>query len=218
MVGRTRFDTVASLDTLPSVGGGLRPSLETIVALQPDLVILFAGESDPQTPGRLRDLDIRTFAVRLDQISDVRRMTLTLGQITGTALTADSIVAGTDSVLAAVRRRVEGLPRVRVAYVLGGNPPWVAGPGTFIDELLELAGGENVFADLGDLYGPVSSEEFLVRPIDLVVAPEGAEVLLPSSSLPLARVSPRLEIPGPHLAASAERLAKVLHPELFRPE
>jgi iron complex transport system substrate-binding protein len=126
------------------------------------------------------------------------------------------MVAEIDSTLAEIRRRVEGRPRVRVAYILGGSPPWVAGPGTFIDELLTAAGGENSFSDLGALYGPVSPEEFLVREIDLLLAPEGGEFSLPSVRVPLVRVSPALELPGPDLAREAWRLAEILHPEAFR--
>jgi hypothetical protein len=62
----------------------------------------------------------------------------------------------------------------------------------------------------------VSPEEFLVREIDLLLAPEGGEVLLPSTDIPLVRVSPALELPGPNLAQAAWRLAEILHPEVFR--
>lgn len=92
----------------------------------------------------------------------------------------------------------------------------MAGPGTFIGELLELAGGENVFSDLGVLYGPVNTEAFLVREIDLLLAAEGAAVGLPQVAIPLRRVSPAMEIPGPHLADAALELARTLHPEAFR--
>jgi len=175
LVGRTEYDTDSSLAHLPSVGGGLDPSLETLVALEPDLVIRFAGESDSSTPNRLMD-----------------------------------------TILADIQARVRELPRVRVAYILGGTPPWVAGPDTFIHELLAIAGGENVFSDLEALYGPVSLEEFLVRDIDLLLAPEGAEVLIPATTAPLVRVPPTLELPGPDLAEAARNLAEILHPGIFR--
>ena len=63
------------------------------------------------------------------------------------------------------------------------RPGWPA-RSTFIDEILAAAGGENVFSDLEAQYGPVSSEEFLVRSIDLLLAPEGVEVLLPTDRHP----------------------------------
>lgn len=216
LVGRTEYDTGNALAHLPSVGGGLQPSLETLVALDPDLVIRFAGESDLATPKRLDDMGVRHFAVRLDRVEDVRALVAELGALTGLQDRAGELAAEMDATLGEIQRRVKGRPRVRVAYILGGNPPWVAGPGTFIDELLASAGGENSFSDLEALYGPVSPEEFLVREIDLLLAPEGGEVFLPSAGIPLLRVSSALELPGPDLAQAAWHLAELLHPEVFR--
>jgi iron complex transport system substrate-binding protein len=216
LVGRTQYDTTADLAHLPSVGGGLEPNLEAMILLRPDLVILFSGESDPTTPLRLDDLAITHFAVRLDSIADVLGFLETLGTITGKTLEASSLVAESNRTLAQVQDRVRGRPKPRAAYVLGGHPPWVAGPGTFLDELLSIAGGENVFSDLQALYGPVSLEEFLTREIDLLIAPMGAEVPLGQFGIPLHRVPASVEFPGPHLARSALELARILHPEVFR--
>lgn len=216
LVGRTQHDTTSALAHLPSVGGGLDPSIEALVALGPDLVIRFAGESDTATPSRLDDFGIRHMAVRLDRMSDVRSLVEDLGLVTGSRVKARELLEEMDATLREIRSRVGQAPSVRVAYVLGGNPPWVAGPGTYIDELLTIAGGENVFSDLGSLYGPVSLEQFLTRDIDLLLAPQGAEVLLHSPDLPLAEVSPALELPGPDLAQAAWELALLLHPEPFR--
>ena len=216
LVGRTEYDTGSALAYLPSVGRGLEPSLETLVALKPDLVIRFAGESDPSTPSRLDDLGVRHLAIRLDRIADVRTLFGDLGALTGSEGRAEKLVAEMDSTLHEIQQRVKGRPLVRVAYILGGNPPLVAGPGTFIDELLTAAGGENVFSDLHALYGPVSPEEFLVREVDLFLAPEGGEIFLPSIRRALVRVSPGLELPGPDLAQAAWHLAGLLHPTVFR--
>lgn len=216
LVGRTAYDTSTSLAHLPSVGGGLDPSLEALVALEPDLVIRFAGESDAATPNRLDDMGIRHMAVRLDRMADVRALVGELGSVVGMSGPAGELVAEMDAILAEIQAKVRGVPRVRVAYILGGNPPWVAGPDTFIHELLVVAGGENAFSDLEALYGPVSQEEFLVREIHLLLAPEGAEVLIPTTATPLVRVPPSLELPGPDLAEAVQNLARILHPEIFR--
>jgi len=216
LVGRTDFDTSPSVTHLPSVGGGLHPNLEAIVALEPDLVIRFAGESDPATPIRLDDLGIPHMALRPDGIRDIRGSILTLGTLAQRVEEAEALLEGIDTTLAEIRARVGGRPRVRVGYLLGGTPPWVAGPGSYIEELLELAGGTNVFSDLTGLYGPVNEEIFLVREIDLLLAPEGVEVSFPERGIPLRRVSPSLEIPGPDLAQNAWALARILHPEAFR--
>jgi iron complex transport system substrate-binding protein len=149
-------------------------------------------------------------------MEDVRHLIRTLGAVTGRTPEAEALLTGMDEAIREVRSRIQGRAPVRVAYVLGGNPPWVAGPNTFIHEMMAAAGGENVFADLDGLYGPISLEELLVRDIDLLLAPVGGEVLLPSDDLVLVRVSPRLELPGPDMAQGVRELARILHPEAFR--
>lgn len=216
IVGRTDFDTLPPVDTLPSVGEGLRPSVERIVALDPDLVVRFDAPSDPGTPGRLDDLGVPHVAVRPDGIDDVRRIVRLLGTIVDAAPRADSLIDAMDAELEAVAERVDTLPEKRVAFVLGGSPPWVAGPGTFIHELIELAGGRNVFDDLGELYGPVSPETFVSRGIDVVVVPEGESPELPVRDVPLRHAPAWMQTPGPDLGEAARTMAELLHPEAFR--
>jgi len=216
LVGRTDYDTMGGIGHLPSVGGGLDPNPEALLLLDPDLVIRFAGLADPSAPDALDDLGLPTLAVRLDHVADVRAMIQKLGSITGSEARAEELVEEMDRALGEVRSLVAGRTPVRVAYVLGGNPPWVAGPDTFIHEILASAGGENVFSDLEAQYGPVSPEEFLVRNIEVLMAPEGVEVLVPTGDIPLLRVSPALELPGPDLARAIREVAGLLHPEVFR--
>jgi len=216
LVGRTDYDTASAVRSIPSVGGGLHPNAEAIVALKPDLVIRFAGESDPGTTDQLDRLGIPHFAIAPNGIADVRRVIRDLGDITGRGSQADSLLAGMDLILSWIRDQVRHRSRPRVAYLLGGRPPWVAGSGSYIEELMEIGGGENVFSDLGELYGPVNAEVFLVRDIDLFLAAEGSDFALPERDIPLRKVSPGVEVPGPHLADAALEMARAIHPEVFR--
>lgn len=217
LVGRTDFDTAAWVASLPSVGGGLEPNLETLIALEPDLVIRFAGAQDPRTPARLDAVGIRHVAIRPDRIEDVRTTSLLLGRLTGRERAADSLVAHIDAEFDALRKSVEGRPTVRVVYVLGGTPPWVAGPGTYIDEVIELAGGVNVFGDLGTLYAAVSPEELASRPIDLILVPERAAFDAAHTTAPrVEEVGTLLELPGPDVARAARLVARLMHPGLPR--
>jgi len=216
MVGRTDFDTASSLRSLPSVGGGLDPNMEAVLALDPDLVIRFGGDSDPATSRQLDRMGIPYLTIRPDGIQDIRRIIHDLGTLTGRSAKADTLLTRMDTALAEIRDRVRHRPRRRVAYLLGGSPPWVAGGGSYIEELLEVAGGENVFSDLDVPFGPVNVELFLVREMDVILAAEGAEVSIPETDVPMRRVSSSVEIPGPHLAEAALELARILHPEVFR--
>ena len=216
LVGRTDFDTARAMAHLSSVGGGLQPDLERILSLRPDIVLRFEGPSDQGTAESLDRLGVPHFAVRPDGIDDVREMIRTLGTLTGRERPADSLLASVDAALAEVSRAVAGLPPVRTAYVLGGTPPWVAGAGTFIDELITLAGGVNVFSDLGDLYAPVSVEELVRREVDVYLTIEGSgldrDVL---REAPVRSLGPSVELPGPHLAEAAREVARALHPAAF---
>lgn len=215
LVGRTDFDTASWATAVPSVGGGIGPSLETLISLEPDVVIRFAGEQDPRTAASLDAAGIRHVAVRPDRIEDVRSEVRILGKVTGHERAADSLLADIDRELAAVARSVEGLPVVRVAYVLGGTPPWVAGPDTYIDEIIRLVGGVNVFADLGSLYAPVSPEALASRPIDVVLVSGRATFdAAVRAGARFEEVGALLELPGPDVAREARRVAELVHPEL----
>jgi iron complex transport system substrate-binding protein len=212
LVGRTEFDTAPWATHLPSVGGGIEPNLEAVVALRPDLVVRFAGEQDPRTPARLDALGIRHLAVRPDRVDDIYRTARLLGAATGYDEAADSLVSSLREGLAAVAASVRELPRLRVVYVLGGTPPWVAGPGTYIDEVISLAGGDNVFGDLDNLYAAVSPEELRTRDLDVVLLSAGASYdrsLTPGTRIEV--VGDALEIPGPEVVDAAYRVAELLH-------
>lgn len=213
VIARTDHDTASWMSALPSVGGGLLPSLEAIVAARPDLVIRFAGPQDTRTPDALDRLGIPHLAIRPDRISDVMEITRLLGEATGHAAAADSLARDLRSGLDGVRSAMAGHAPVRVAYVLGGDPPWVAGPGTYIQELLEIAGGENAFADLTSLYAAVSVEEFMARRIDLILTPDAGRIdPRVTEGSRVVEVGDALEFPGPGVAAAARTLALLLHP------
>jgi iron complex transport system substrate-binding protein len=215
LVGRTDYDATPELAALPSVGGGLQPNLEILVSLDLDLVIRFAGDSDLATAQRLTELGIPHFAVQPDGIDDVLTIIRDLGRITDASDAADVMLREIRDALDDVGRRVAGLPARRVAYIVGGDPPWVAGPGTYIDELMTLAGGKNVFDDLDPLYAPVSMEALLIRDLDLILLSDG--LTAPST---LAHVSSvvlpaSVEIPGPGLGRAARDMARLIHPGAF---
>lgn len=215
LVARTDFDTAAAVVHLPSVGGGLDPSLEVLVVHEPDLVIHFLGPNSAGTASRFAEFGIPNLAIRPDGIDDVRMIMRLLGRVTGKVALADSLVGTIDATLVHVAEAVRGLPPVRVAFLLGGAAPYAAGPGSYVHQLLTLAGGQNVFADLGQLYAQVSLESLVVREIDFLLLPEGAEPP-PGIDRPVRFVPESIQFPGPRLGEATLALAKILHPEAFR--
>ncbi len=214
-VGRTDYDRMPELIELPSVGGGLQPNLEILVSLDLDLVIRFAGDSDLATAERLTEFGIPHFAVQPDGIEDVLTIIRDLGSIMGAPDAADTMLRDIRDALDDVARRVAGLPQPRVAYMLGGDPPWVAGPGTYLDELMAVAGGNNVFDDIGPLYAPVSMETLLDRSLDLVLLSDGLTLPSPLAHVPSAVLPSSVEIPGPGLGRAARDIARLIHPGAF---
>lgn len=120
LVGRTEFDTQEWAQHLPSVGGGLEPSLEAIVALEPDLVVRFAGDQDPRTRSRLDELGIPYLTVRPETLNDVFETALMLGKVTGRSEAGDSLARAIRAELDQTAEAVAGWPRLDVAYVLAG--------------------------------------------------------------------------------------------------
>lgn len=228
LVARTDHDTHPALQDLPSVGGGLTPSLEWLAQLRPDLVVTWPDHGPRSLEGPLRRLGAATLPAATQSLADVRRLTCEIGRRLGRTAAADSVVRAFDAELARIARNVAGRARPTVFYVVWPDPPTTAGPGSFVDELIEIAGGRNVFADAPAPWPQVSLEEVVRRDPDVVILPVGEAGTSPArlASAPGWRelravregrvVSVDHDLfhhPGPGLTAAAMRLAAVLHPE-----
>ena len=226
LVARTDYDRGPALDSLPSLGGGLDPNLEKLVSLRPDLVIGWETHK-PQLRERLEELGIPVYAVKTEDTTDVFRNIRDLGRLTGRAPAADSLATRLRGEIAAVRASVAGLPRPSVLFVVWNDPPMTAGPGTFVMQLIGVAGGRPIFPDVTELWPTVSMEEIVRRQPDVVVIPVGesgtprfdarspgwrelkamrgrGRVLIPAELV---------KLPGPGIGETARRLRDALHPE-----
>ncbi len=216
IVGRTEYDLEPELAGLPSVGGGLEPSIERLLALAPDLVIRYEGPSDRSTALHLDRAGIPHLAVRPDTIGDIFRIIGNLGVVLGRAGEARALVAGIEGEIEAVSEAVEGVRRPRVVILLGGDPPWVSARATFLHEIVELAGATNVFGGEGPLFAPVSVEEILARAPEVVVTTPDTRIPPGLRALPVVRAPASVVSPGAGVGASAREIARLLHPDRFR--
>lgn len=229
LVARTDYDRYPEIAHLPSVGQGLTPSIEWLIAQRADLVIAWPDGQARSVVGRLTELGIPVYGARIETLDDVASTIRRLGALLGRREAADSLVAAIDADLAAVRRAVAGRERPRVFYVVGYDPAMTAGPSTFLDELIDVAGGTNIFGDGPAGWPQVSLEEAIRRRPDILLLPQGEGNVGPARlgrmpgwrELEAVREG-RIQIvdantahrPGPNIGKVARELARLLHPGL----
>jgi iron complex transport system substrate-binding protein len=223
----------------PKIGGYLRPSLETILALRPDLVI--AERSPSNLAAQLTRLKITAVEVEYKTLPDILA---SIEKIAAAAGVAERGVALRNSIslkMDQIRSRVKPYPRTKVMFVVGRTAGTltgliVVGSGSYLTALMETGGGVNAFADATGAYPKVTMEEVLARDPDVIldradmgnqsVATEGQKLAVVN----LWRTYPMLKavkqqrivimvpdiffVPGPRIIDAAQAFAKMLHPEV----
>jgi len=217
----------------PSCGGYVNPNLEVLRSLSPDLVV-FQGISD-ELQAACKAMGQEFLSVPLDTVEDVWKAIDAISARLACKADGDKLTDDLKGELEAVRAAVAGEPPVRV-FICAGRDPGKVGhamtctKGTFLDELVGLAGGENVFRDAAGLYPTPSLEQVVVSAPEAVIdlqpgadaakAADCARDWAELGTLPavengrvLVVTEEYLLTPGPRLAESARRLARLLHPE-----
>jgi iron complex transport system substrate-binding protein len=228
LVGRTDFDEEPAARALPSIGGTLEPNMEVLTALRPDLVLVWET-TKPAVRDRIEAMGVPTFAVQSIDTADVFRSFRNLGRLVGRASAGDSLAAAVSAELDAVAASVRGLHRPTTFVVVWNDPPMTAGPGSYLGQLVSIAGGEPVFPELGKQFANVALEEIVRRQPEVVVLPQGEDDKLRAD---LVRAAPGwrelramqgggpARVPsdlvsraGPTLGEAARRLRDAIHPE-----
>ena len=169
VVGRSTWcDYPAEAKQVPNLGDGINPNVEAILATRPDLVVLYNSAQHAAVAARLRSLGIPTLRVNTDALSDVGRVGRLLGRLTGRTRPADSMAAVFDTALAAATADSRARRRPTVLLLVWEQPPMTIGHGSFLSELVERAGGANLFDDVTASAGPVSIEAVAARNPDFI--------------------------------------------------
>jgi iron complex transport system substrate-binding protein len=222
LVGVSRFDERAEVQGLPRVGGFVDPSVEAVVALKPDVVLVQPSPGNRGPVEALAGLGIPILALRLASVDDVLAGLRATGAVLGRPTEGEALALSLERTRARVQVEARGLPGVRVLFVYGFQPLVVAGPGSFADELLADAGGINVAHDAGRAYPVWSVERALkARPDVVLDASDSAAGQEPLRRLPGLREarwvtlpSPALLHPGPSLGQGLLELFSALHPAI----
>jgi iron complex transport system substrate-binding protein len=222
--------------SLPSVGGSwTNYNYEFIVSLQPDLV-LAAEINTPEHVQALEDLGLTVFMVpNPTDLEGVYQTLILVGQLTGHEAQAISITETLRDRAQAIVSKTQSIEeRPNVFYELDStNPsaPYTAGPGTFIDLLIDLAGGKNAAGSMSTPWAQISIEELLIINPDIIVLGDAAYGVTPEDvalrtgwdaieAVKNGQVYPfdddLASRPGPRLIDGLEEMARLFHPEIFK--
>ena len=229
LVGRSHWDEwPPAAAAVPDMGNGIGPNVEALVAAHPDLVVLYASEDNRPAEQRLESAGIRTISLRIDRVADFERATRLLGRLLGDSARAELVADTVRESLERVRRATSRLDHPSVVWPLLDASPMVVGGGSFMNELLEVAGARNVYADLPQPSPLVSLEDVAARnPAFVIRGGEGA------STTPLGgawRAVPAVALghiitvpsdlilrPSVQMGTAAVILARAIHPGVVLP-
>jgi iron complex transport system substrate-binding protein len=228
LVGVTRVDHAPEVAALPRVGGFLDPNPEVILGLRPDLVLWVTDGGALPSVRRIAELSdgaIPILAIPIITVADVSAAARLVGEALGDPGGGAALAARLEGSVARLKARAAGLPRKRVLFVVGRDPLVVAGPGSFPDELLRLAGCDNAVG--GTRPWPVYPLELAVggNP-DLVIdaaLDEPADGIRRLAAVPAVRDGRVVRLSGdallragPRMIAALDELFLALHPEARR--
>jgi len=228
VVGVTQFcDFPPEAAQKPTVGYA-NPNVESLVALQPDLIIAPQQFLKFDLLGKLEQLKIPVFILADRSVEDIFSHIQTLGRMLDRSTEAVALGMDLRQEIARLKARTQGQPPVRVLYVLNSQPLITVGPGSFIDQLIGLAGGVNIAAKSAMPYPRLSMEVVLQEDPEVLVFPIGkAEGISESeqqawrqwttlTAVKQGRLrqipADLLNRPGPRIGKGLELLADLLHP------
>jgi len=226
----------------PKIGNYLRPDVETIVSMQPDLVVSLAehGELRP----RLERLGLKILALQHNDLAGIYRSIAELSEKTGVPERGAALVQQIQGDLESIRRSARRLPRRSTLFIVGRTPGAIqsvvaVGAGPFLNELIEIAGGDNLLRESGQHYPQISRETILVRRPEVVLdmgdmaatddvsaehkrsvvalwRREFPQIPAVTAGRVYAVADDRYVVPGPRVAQAARMLFDLIHPEAVR--
>jgi iron complex transport system substrate-binding protein len=222
LAGVTRYDDAPAAAKLPRVGGFLDPNVEAVLALRPDLVLWMTDGGALAAIERLAALGVPVLALPIVAVDDVYAAAALIGAALGDPEAGERLARDLRRDVEALRARAAKLRPVRVLFVVGRDPLVVAGPGSYPDEVLRLAGAVNVAHGarpwpVYPLEKAIADDPEVVVDAAVLEAPEGIARLAAIPAVRRGRVH-RLRDdgalrPGPRLPAALAELLAALHPE-----
>ena len=239
VVGVSAYDRYPpQVDRLPRAGGLIDPNIERIFSLKPDLVIVYDTQEDLKQ--RLDRAAIPFYRYEHRALPDIAATMRSVGARIGAGERANQLATGMEADLDAIRRMVSGQPRFKTLLVFGRDPGslrnvYASGGYGFLHDMLEVAGGDDVFADTKQQSVQASTEMILARRPEVIIELHYGDSLRSADlqreaavwdalpSIPAVRahrvyllVGDEFVVPGPRVVSATRTLARTLHPSVFK--
>jgi len=218
----------------PKAGTFWQPNIEAAIAAKPDLVITLGFTQQRNLAQRLKRIGYHSLTLNIDKVSELFAAIRIIGTATGKQSEANELVGDISEKLDKLSALVGTKDKIRVLWVVQREPLRVAGRDTFINELIELAGGENAMGSTLHKYPPIGAEQVIACNPDVIIEPamnsknmagqqsSALEYWLRFKNIP-AVINKRIYVIdgdtvsrlGPRLYEGTEAIARCLKPELF---
>ncbi len=211
--------------TKPSIGSISNPSMETLLALHPDLVLGIPHATQQSVLDQIQRLGIPVYLVDPHGLAGILHSITSLGAATNREPQAAAVVDHLQRRIDAVRRSVQSKPVVNLFAPVSFEPVIAIGKGAFITEIIAAAGGHSITDDLAQEWPHISMETVVARAPDALLLIRGGRITLDIlkdrpgwNTLPAVRnrrvylADRRIEFPSPVAIDALEDLAKQLHP------
>ena len=218
----------------PKMGTFWQPSTEAIIAAKPDLVVCESFLQQKEVAETLKRAGISVLSLRVESIEEFYSAIIQIGQATGCSDKAELLAVKIKSELDQLRAKASSAKKVKVLWAVQTEPMRVVGVKTFVNEIIDLAGGQNVIAPTGDQYPSVGTETILTSGAEVIIqSAMGTEDIAKQqetadkfwsrfANLPAVKDKKVYVLEadtvlrlGPRLPDGAMAVAKLLHPELF---
>lgn len=236
VIGVSNFDRYPpEAATRTRVGGLIDPGIERILALKPDLIVVYGTQTDLRA--QMDRAHVPTFPYQHSGLADVTMTIRQIGRRVGSERAAAALADRIDADIADTRQRVAGRPRPRTLLAFGRDAEtlrgiYASGGTGFLHDMLEAAGGANLFADLKRESVQATSELILARAPDVILevgvdtaSTKGRNLAAWDAlgSVPAVRAR-RIYLlrgddmmnPGPRVAQAVRRMAEALHPDALK--
>lgn len=230
LVGVTTYcDFPAEAQKLPKIGGFMNASLEVIVAKRPDLVIGVSSATDPVKAREMERLGLKVTLISLASVSDILSSIKSIARLLGNPAAGENLVRNITRQFEKVKKRVAPAPRRSTLLAVGLRPLVAVGGKNFVDELITLAGGENIAGNAAQPWLNLPDEYVVARAPQVIIQAglgsdrgESAKHWADLKSIPAVKEqrvsiypSDKILRPGPRIGEGLEEIARLVHPECF---